>query len=136
MISSIVTAWPRPASASRCSATYWRAPAAVTRSWMMAKTTSAATAVRMTIARGRSLIALNILVFLFELSLGRGVEAFTLYFGLVPADFAWLNVFTSMFVHGGFLHVGGNMLYLWIFGDNVEDRMGHGRFLVFYLLCG
>src|SRR5215831_17010680 len=82
------------------------------------------------------LIAANVLVFLFELSLGRGVEAFTLYFGLVPADFAWLNVFTSMFVHGGFLHVGGNMLYLWIFGDNVEDRMGHGRFLVFYLLCG
>src|SRR5437870_6118175 len=82
------------------------------------------------------LIALNVLVFLFELSLGRGVEAFTLYFGLVPADFAWLNVFTSMFVHGGFLHIGGNMLYLWIFGDNVEDRMGHGRFLVFYLLCG
>ena len=41
-----------------------------------------------------------------------------------------------MFLHGGFLHVGGNMLYLWIFGDNVEDRMGHGRFLVFYLLCG
>ena len=82
------------------------------------------------------LIALNVLVFLFELSLGRGVEAFTLYFGLVPADFAWLNVFTSMFIHGGFLHVAGNMLYLWIFGDNVEDRMGHGRFLAFYLLCG
>ena len=41
-----------------------------------------------------------------------------------------------MFLHGGFLHFGGNMLYLWIFGDNVEDRMGHGRFLVFYLLCG
>jgi len=83
-----------------------------------------------------ALIALNVLVFLFELSLGRGVEAFTFYFGLVPANFAWLNVFTSMFVHGGFLHIGGNMLYLWIFGDNVEDRMGHGRFLVFYLLCG
>ena len=83
-----------------------------------------------------ALIALNVLVFLFELTLGRDVDAFTLYFGLVPANFAWLNVFTSMFVHGGFLHVGGNMLYLWIFGDNVEDRMGHGRFLVFYLLCG
>ena len=41
-----------------------------------------------------------------------------------------------MFLHGGWLHIGGNMLYLWIFGDNVEDRMGHGRFLVFYLLCG
>jgi membrane associated rhomboid family serine protease len=83
-----------------------------------------------------ALIVLNVLVFLFELSLGRAVEAFTFYFGLVPADFAWLNVFTSMFIHGGFLHIAGNMLYLWIFGDNVEDRMGHGRFLVFYLLCG
>ena len=47
-----------------------------------------------------------------------------------------LTIFTSMFVHGGLLHVGGNMLYLWIFGKNVEDSMGHGRFLVFYLLCG
>ena len=83
-----------------------------------------------------SLIALNILVFIYELSLGRAVDAFTLYYGLVPAAFSWVAVFTSMFVHGGFMHVAGNMLYLWIFGDNVEDRMGHGRFLVFYLLCG
>src|SRR5262245_21368481 len=82
------------------------------------------------------LIVLNIIVFLYELSLGRGVDAFMLYYGLVPAAFSWMNVFTSMFLHGGFLHVAGNMLYLWIFGDNVEDRMGHGRFLVFYLLCG
>ena len=57
-------------------------------------------------------------------------------FGLVPADFSWLAVLTSMFVHGGLMHVAGNMLYLWIFGDNVEDRMGHGRFVAFYLLCG
>ena len=82
------------------------------------------------------LIALNIVVFLYELSLGRAVDAFTLYYGLIPAAFSWMNVFTSMFLHGGFMHVAGNMLYLWIFGDNVEDRMGHGRFLVFYLLCG
>ena len=82
------------------------------------------------------LIAINVLVFLYELSIGRGVEAFTLYFGLVPAAFSWVTVFTSMFLHGGILHVAGNMLYLWIFGDNVEDRMGHGRVLVFYLLCG
>jgi membrane associated rhomboid family serine protease len=82
------------------------------------------------------LIALNIVVFLYELSLGRGVDAFTLYYGLVPAAFSWMTVFTSMFIHGSFLHIAGNMLYLWIFGDNVEDRMGHGRFLVFYLLCG
>jgi len=83
-----------------------------------------------------ALIAVNILVFVYELSLGRAVDAFTLYWGLVPAAFSWVTVFTSMFLHGGLLHVGGNMLYLWIFGDNVEDRMGHGRFLVFYLLCG
>jgi membrane associated rhomboid family serine protease len=82
------------------------------------------------------LIALNIVVFLYELTLGRAVDAFTLYYGLVPAAFSWVNVFTSMFLHGSFMHIGGNMLYLWIFGDNVEDRMGHGRFLVFYLLCG
>jgi membrane associated rhomboid family serine protease len=82
------------------------------------------------------LIALNIVVFLYELTLGRAVDALTLYYGLVPAAFSWVNVFTSMFLHGSFMHIGGNMLYLWIFGDNVEDRMGHGRFLVFYLLCG
>src|SRR6187455_1786589 len=83
-----------------------------------------------------SLIVVNVLVFLYELSLGEAVNEFTLYYGLVPAAFSWVAVFTSMFLHGGLLHVGGNMLYLWIFGDNVEDRMGHGRFLVFYLLCG
>ena len=83
-----------------------------------------------------ALIVINVLVFLFELSLGRAVDAFTLYWGLVPAAFSWVTVLTSMFLHGGILHVAGNMLYLWIFGDNVEDRMGHGRFLVFYLLCG
>jgi membrane associated rhomboid family serine protease len=83
-----------------------------------------------------SLIALNAMVFLYQLSLGPQVETFVLYYGLVPAAFSWITVVTSMFLHGGFLHVAGNMLYLWIFGDNVEDRMGHGRFLVFYLLCG
>ena len=83
-----------------------------------------------------SLIVANVLVFLYELTLGRAVNDFTLYFGLVPAAFSWVAVFTSMFLHGGLFHVAGNMLYLWIFGDNVEDRMGHGRFLVFYLLCG
>jgi membrane associated rhomboid family serine protease len=83
-----------------------------------------------------SLIAINAVVFLYQLSLGRHVEEFVLYFGLVPAAFSWVAVFTSMFLHGGFLHFGGNMLYLWIFGDNVEDRMGRGRFVVFYLLCG
>jgi len=82
------------------------------------------------------LIVLNALVFLYQLSLGEFVNEFILYFGLVPAAFSWVTVFTSMFLHGGLLHFGGNMLYLWIFGDNVEDRMGHGRYLTFYLLCG
>jgi membrane associated rhomboid family serine protease len=82
------------------------------------------------------LIALNALVFIYQWTLGDRAEEFILYFGLVPAAFSWVAVITSMFVHGGLLHFGGNMLYLWIFGDNVEDRMGHGRFLTFYLLCG
>jgi membrane associated rhomboid family serine protease len=82
------------------------------------------------------IIVLNAMVFLYQWSLGRDVESFVVYFGLVPAAFSWITVFTSMFLHGGFLHFAGNMLYLWIFGDNVEDRMGHGRFVVFYLLCG
>jgi membrane associated rhomboid family serine protease len=83
-----------------------------------------------------ALIGLNTLVFMYQFSLGEAIEEFILYFGLVPAAFSWVAVLTSMFLHGGLLHFGGNMLYLWIFGDNVEDRMGHGRFLVFYLLCG
>jgi membrane associated rhomboid family serine protease len=83
------------------------------------------------------LIAVNALVYLYEMTLGdSSLEEFILYFGLVPAAFSWVAVVTSMFLHGGLLHVGGNMLFLWIFGDNVEDRMGHGRFVVFYLLCG
>ena len=84
-----------------------------------------------------SLVVLNVLVFLYQLSLGDYFgQQFVYEFGLVPAMFSWPSVLSSMFLHGGFLHVGGNMLYLWIFGDNVEDRMGHGRFLAFYLLCG
>lgn len=83
-----------------------------------------------------SLIVVNALVFLYEFSLADRVNEFIIAFGLIPAAFSWATVLTSMFLHGGFLHVAGNMLYLWIFGDNVEDRFGHGRFLVFYLLCG
>jgi membrane associated rhomboid family serine protease len=83
-----------------------------------------------------TVIATNALVFFYQLSLGPYVEGFVLYWGLVPAAFSWTTVVTSMFLHGGFLHFAGNMLYLWIFGDNVEDRMGHGRFTAFYLLCG
>jgi membrane associated rhomboid family serine protease len=83
-----------------------------------------------------TLISANVVAFVYELSLGPGLDRFLNAFGLVPASFSVLTLFTSMFLHGGFLHVGGNMLYLWIFGDNVEDRMGHVRFLLFYLLCG
>ena len=82
-------------------------------------------------------IALNALVFLYELSLGpRAQVAFVQFFGVVPAALEPATLVTSMFLHGGWLHVLGNMLYLWIFGDNVEDRLGHGRFAVFYLMCG
>jgi membrane associated rhomboid family serine protease len=84
-----------------------------------------------------TIIGVNVMVFLLQLSLGEAEgQAFIQAHGLIPAYFAWPNVVTSMFLHGGLMHVGGNMLYLWIFGDNVEDRMGHGRFLGFYLLCG
>ena len=84
-----------------------------------------------------TLIALNIAVYLFGVTLtDRSRDAFITGFGLVPAYFSLFNVFTSMFVHGGLAHVAGNMLFLWIFGDNVEDRLGHARFLFFYLLCG
>lgn len=83
------------------------------------------------------IIVLNALAFLFELSFDeRELQRFVLAFGVVPADFSWLAVLTSMFLHGGWLHVLGNMLYLWIFGDNVEDRLGHARYLLFYLFCG
>jgi membrane associated rhomboid family serine protease len=82
-------------------------------------------------------IVLNSAVFILELSIGeRSLEAFMYLYGVVPAEFRWLPVLTSMFLHGGWLHFLGNMLYLWIFGDNVEDRLGHGRFVLFYLFCG
>jgi membrane associated rhomboid family serine protease len=83
------------------------------------------------------LITLNALAFLFELSLPNGVlEVFLRVYGVVPGDFNSLTLLTSMFLHGGWLHFLGNMLYLWIFGDNVEDQLGHGRFVFFYILCG
>jgi membrane associated rhomboid family serine protease len=84
-----------------------------------------------------TIIALNALAWLFELSLPHDVltEFLTVY-GVVPAYFSAPTLITSMFLHGSWSHVLGNMWYLWIFGDNVEDRVGHGRFIVFYLLCG
>jgi rhomboid family protein len=82
-------------------------------------------------------IVFNSVAFLFEISLPeRSLETFLNSYGVVPARFSWPTVMTSMFLHGGWLHFLGNMLYLWIFGDNVEDRLGHGRFVFFYLLCG
>jgi membrane associated rhomboid family serine protease len=83
------------------------------------------------------LIALNVLAFLLEASLGPGdLESFLMVYGVVPANFSWVGVFTSMFLHGGWMHLLGNMWSLWIFGDNVEDRLGHDRYLLFYLGCG
>jgi len=86
-----------------------------------------------------ALLALNILFFFVELS---GGDAFIEKWAFVPSRFLanpvgdFLTLFTSMFMHGGWLHLGGNMLYLWIFGDNVEDRFGHIKFTIFYLVCG
>lgn len=93
------------------------------------------------------LIGLNILVFIFEISLGSNLQHFMNRYGAIPAfvlDMAapveypppYITIFTSMFLHAGFFHVGGNMLYLWIFGNNIEDSMGHFRFIIFYFLCG
>jgi len=84
-----------------------------------------------------AIIIVNALVFLFEISLPDAqLRLLFRQFGLVPVAFPSPALLTSMFLHGGWLHVIGNMWCLWIFGDNVEDRMGHARFLVFYLLCG
>ena len=84
-----------------------------------------------------AIIVVNALIFLYQLTLPEpALQLFVGAYAVVPAHFHPATLITSQFLHGGVLHVGGNMLYLWIFGDNVEDRMGHARFLVFYLLCG
>jgi len=84
-----------------------------------------------------TIIVLNALMWLFEVSLPHeSLNEFLTVYGVVPAYFSWPTLITSMFLHGSWSHVIGNMWYLWIFGDNVEDRVGHGRFIVFYLLCG
>jgi membrane associated rhomboid family serine protease len=99
------------------------------------------------------IIGLNALAFLYQLSLAVGgpgaAHEFIMEFALVPCRLTgacrdaavglpspYLTIFTSMFLHGGLLHIGGNMLYLWIFGDNIEDTLGHLRFVLFYLLSG
>lgn len=97
-----------------------------------------------------TLIGLCVLGQLWQWSLGREEERLVLQLGLIPAVLTghaildpaialvppWMTLVTSMFLHGGLAHLGGNMLYLWIFGNNIEDRLGHARFLLFYLLCG
>ena len=95
------------------------------------------------------LIVINVLVFLRQVTLPpRAAARFVYYYGLIPSEIIgndlvvqhpvplYATILTSMFVHGGLFHIAGNMLYLWIFGDNVEDRMGRLRFLIFYLLSG
>ena len=88
------------------------------------------------------LIAINILVFLFEFSLPEysrhhlSRTALIRIYGLTPDHFRFTTLVTSMFMHGGWMHVLGNMLYLWVFGNRLEDALGHAKFLVFYLLCG
>src|ERR1017187_5703994 len=86
------------------------------------------------------LIVANILIFLYQFSLQisepYAFHHFMALYSLRPAYFHWENVFTSMFLHAGWIHVLGNMLFLWVFGDNVEDILGHAKFLLFYLLCG
>src|SRR5690349_16643052 len=100
------------------------------------------------------IITLNVLVFLFELSVEaqgpRALNELVAQFGVVPAHFqlalsgshrytlaaVTLTIFTSMFMHASFAHILGNMWVLWIFGDNIEDYLGHGAYLIFYLLCG
>ena len=93
------------------------------------------------------LIVVNVLMFFWELQLqaSRVLEPALMSVAFVPVRF-WnapgallpnvVTMFVSMFLHGGWLHLGGNMLYLWIFGDNIEDRLGHGKYLFFYLACG
>lgn len=91
-----------------------------------------------------ALIAINVVVFLYELSLGPRLQSFFQQAAFIPADYFQpgntvadaRSVLVSMFLHGGWGHLLGNMLYMWIFADNVEDRFGHGKFLVFYLACG
>ena len=85
-----------------------------------------------------AIILANVLVFVYELSLGSGwqLNRFIEAHGIVPDRFHFSSILTSMFIHGGFLHILGNMWFLWIFGRGVEDILGHGKYLIFYLLCG
>lgn len=97
-----------------------------------------------------AIIAVNIAVFIYQLSLTpQELQEFFRAAAVVPCQISntcpqipaqavpeWLTLFTSQFLHGGFLHIAGNMLFLWVFGNNIEDRLGHIKFLFFYLICG
>jgi membrane associated rhomboid family serine protease len=98
-----------------------------------------------------AIVAANVLAFLFEIGQPSeaALQSFIQAWGVVPREFSagrdlppsipypyWTTLLTSMFLHGGWAHLGGNMLFLWIFGDNIEHRLGHLRFLLFYLICG
>ncbi len=96
-----------------------------------------------------SIIIINLVIFFYEVSLGQNLEIFIQNFGVIPAKFTtfWkedptqiaglvITPFSSIFLHGGWMHVISNMWYLWIFGDNIEDRTGHFRFFIFYIICG
>ncbi len=97
-----------------------------------------------------ALLALNIVIFLYEISLGEdALQQFFNAWAIVPAELTeslqagaiagereWITLISSQFLHGGWLHMGGNMLYLWVFGNNIEDQLGALKFLLFYLVCG
>ena len=90
------------------------------------------------------LIIANVWMFLWEISLGYDAEPVLANVAFIPARFwyapligpSFFSILISMFLHGGWMHLGGNMLYLWIFGDNIEDRLGHFPYLIFYIACG
>ena len=92
------------------------------------------------------LILVNVLIFIFEVTIpnepsyenpgGLSLNQVILTYGIVPDRFHFSTLITSMFLHGGFLHVAGNMWFLWVFGKGIEDLLGHARFLMFYLACG
>jgi membrane associated rhomboid family serine protease len=89
------------------------------------------------------ILAVNVAVFIYETALGRNANDFILRFGAVPQNIfhpsgpaVYFTLISSMFIHAGFMHILGNMLFLWVFSDNVEDRIGHVKYLFFYLACG
>jgi membrane associated rhomboid family serine protease len=97
-----------------------------------------------------ALLSACVLIFFWQVSLGDAAQQAVYSFGVIPSVLfasrslpveleilpAWMTIFSSMFLHGGWMHLIGNMLYLWVFGNNVEDAMGHKRFILFYLSCG